>query len=150
MLHADTAQLRLFLHITAAAVWVGGQVVLAGLVPALRRLGPEVATAAGRQFQRVAWPAFAVLLATGIWNLAEVHLSDQRDEYIASLALKLALVAVSGIAAAAHALLAGPMVRQADTPAAQRRARAVSGITGALGLLAALGALFVGVQLRGG
>jgi hypothetical protein len=59
-------------------------------------------------------------------------------------------VAVSGIAAAGHAVVAGPMVRQAETDADSRRARMLSGITGALGLIGALGALFVGVQLRGG
>jgi putative copper export protein len=148
VLPVHSADVRLFLHIAAATVWVGGQFVLAGLVPVLRRLGSDVATAAGRQFQRIAWPAFAVLLITGGWNLAEVHLSDQRDAYIATVVLKLSLVALSGIAAAAHTLIAAPMVRQAATPQAQRRGRALSGITGALALLAALGALFVGVQLR--
>jgi putative copper export protein len=150
VLPVHSAEIRLFLHILAACVWVGGQFVLAGLVPVLRRLGPDVAAAAARQFQRIAWPAFGVLLATGIWNLTEVSLSNQRDAYIASLALKLAFVAVSGIASAAHSLVAGPMVRQAETDADRRRARMLSGITGALGLIGALGALFVGVQLRGG
>jgi putative copper export protein len=150
VLPVDDTEIRLFLHILGACVWVGGQFLLGALVPVLRRLGPDVAGAAGRQFQRLAWPAFAVLLATGIWNLTEVSLSNQRDEYIASLALKLALVTVSGIGAAAHALVAGPRVRAAETDAQRRTARMLSGITGALGLVGALGALFVGVQLRGG
>ena len=39
--HATTV--RLFLHVVAATVWVGGQVVLAALVPAVRRpVGAEV------------------------------------------------------------------------------------------------------------
>jgi putative copper export protein len=148
MLPVTSADIRLFLHITAATIWVGGQIVLAGLVPVLRRLGPDAASAAARQFQRIAWPAFAVLLATGGWNLAEVGVSGQTDSYLASLGLKLGLVTVSGIAAAVHAMIAGPMVRQAETASEQRVARMASGISGAVGLLAALGAVFVGVQLR--
>ena len=31
--------LRLFLHVTAAAVWVGGQFVMLGLLPTARQLG---------------------------------------------------------------------------------------------------------------
>ena len=58
------------LHIFAATVWVGGQVVLAAIVPLARRLGGRDATRAiARRFQIVAWPAFAVLLVTGTWNL---------------------------------------------------------------------------------
>jgi putative copper export protein len=30
---------RLFLHVLAATVWVGGQITLVALVPVLRRLG---------------------------------------------------------------------------------------------------------------
>ena len=60
---------RLFLHVLAATVWVGGQLTLAALVPALRGLGAEVPKAAARRFNQVAWPAFAVLVATGVWNV---------------------------------------------------------------------------------
>jgi putative copper export protein len=63
-------ELRLFAHLLAATIWVGGQLVLAALVPALRAAGPDVPGAAARAFSRVAWPAFAVLLLTGIWNIA--------------------------------------------------------------------------------
>jgi uncharacterized membrane protein len=38
--HWDTV--RLFLHVLAATVWVGGQLTLAALVPALRGLGGNV------------------------------------------------------------------------------------------------------------
>ena len=69
MTHVDLDTLRLFLHVLAAAVWVGGQITLAALVPALRAAGTEVPRAAARAFNRIAWPAFAVLVLTGVWNL---------------------------------------------------------------------------------
>ena len=65
----DLETLRLFLHVLAATVWVGGQLTLAALVPALRAAGAEVPKAAARAFNRVAWPAFGVLVLTGIWNV---------------------------------------------------------------------------------
>ncbi len=141
-------QIRLFLHVASAAVWVGGQIVLAFLTPVLRSLGHEAAGRAGRRFQLLAWPAFGVALATGGWNIAEVGLGDESASYIASLVLKLGLVAISGMAAAAHTFVAGPMVRAAATEQQRSRARMFSALTGALGLLAALLALFLGVQLR--
>ena len=39
MLGLNLDVVRLFLHILAAPVWVGGQLTLAGLLPALRRIG---------------------------------------------------------------------------------------------------------------
>jgi hypothetical protein len=54
-------------------VWVGGQITLAALVPVLRRLGAEIPRAAARRFNQVAWPAFAVLILTGVWNVIAVR-----------------------------------------------------------------------------
>ena len=66
---ADTV--RLFLHVLAATVWVGGQLTLGAIIPALRPAAddpdPEAARVrirtVARRFQVVAWIAFAVLLA---------------------------------------------------------------------------------------
>lgn len=132
-LHLHTV--RLFLHVLAATVWVGGQLTLAGLVPALRPLGPEVTRAAARQFDRIAWPAFAVLVATGIWNLLEVDLTSVSSAYQASLGLKLLLVLASGCGAAAHRAANG------------RKVLLAAG--GAAAAVGAVGALLLGVQLRG-
>ena len=124
---------RLFLHVLGASVWVGGQLVLAALVPALRRLGPGVPGAAARAYNRVAWPAFGLLLATGAWNVAAEH--DQVvGAYRTTLVVKLVVVALSGLTAWAH-------IRATTV-----RGRAVFGsLTG----LTALTALLLGVLLAG-
>jgi putative copper export protein len=126
------------LHVLGATVWVGGQVALAGVVPVVRRFGGiETARAVARRFQLIAWPAFGLLVATGIWNLFAVKVGEQSTSYTTSLFVKLILVAVSGIGAAGHIFFA-------------RRRPALGGILAALALLAALGATFVGVLLTTG
>ena len=133
-LHANT--LRLFLHIFAATIWVGGQIVLAAVVPIVRRFGGKEATrAVARQFQRVAWPAFGLLVATGIWNLASVHVADQSNGYYTSLFVKLLLVFVSGAGALGHTILT-------------RTRPALGGALAGVALLAAIAAMLIGVQLH--
>jgi len=129
-LHLETV--RLFLHVLAATIWVGGQLVLAALVPALRGAGAEVPRLAARAFNRVAWPAFGVLILTGIWNV--VAEGDRGSAYRTTLMIKLTVVAASGIAAFLHAR------------ATSRRGMAVFG---ALTGLTALGALLLGIVLAG-
>lgn|SRR5690349_21406742 len=126
----DAETLRLFLHVLAATVWVGGQITLAALVPALRAAGTDVPKAAANAFNRVAWPAFGVLVLTGIWNV--VAEGDKGPDYRHTLMLKLALVVASGVTAYVHAR------------ATSRRAMAVFG---ALTGLTALATLFVGILL---
>ena len=138
MLPVHSATIRLFLHVLGATVWVGGQIALAGLVPVVRRFGgSEAARAAARRFQLIAWPAFGLLVATGIWNLFAVNLNHQSDAYRTTLVVKLVVVAVSGIGAAGHILFA-------------RRRPVLGGMLAGLGLFAAIGATFVGVLLRTG
>lgn len=133
MLAVSWDTIRLFLHVLAATVWVGGQLTLAALVPALRRLGTEVPGAAARRFNQVAWPAFAVLVLTGVWNIAAVH-SQISGSYEFTLVVKLIAVALSGVSAALHA-----------------RAKSTAGLAifGALTGVSALAALFLGVLLAG-
>ena len=58
MLPVSWDPVRLFVHVRAATVGVGGQLTLAALVPVLRRFGAEVPRAAARRFSQVAWIAF--------------------------------------------------------------------------------------------
>jgi putative copper export protein len=137
MLPIDSTTVRLFLHVVAATVWVGGQIALAGIVPVARRVGGiDVTRAVARRFQLIAWPAFAVLLVTGVWNLFAVKVGDQSSQYLTTLMVKLALVAVSGACAFAHIVIA-------------RTRPALGGALAGLALLAALGATFFGVALAG-
>jgi putative copper export protein len=131
MLPITWTTVRLFLHVTAATVWVGGQLTLAGLVPGLRQLSPDAPRAVAQRFNRIAWPAFAVLVATGIWNIVEVKPVWDTD-YGRTLSVKLVVVAISGTAAFLH------------TRSRSRRGLAMFGaVTG----VAALTALFLGIQL---
>jgi putative copper export protein len=123
---------RLFLHVLAATIWVGGQLTLAALVPVLRRVGPDAPRVAARRFAVVAWPAYFLLIVTGIWNIAAV--SQMSSSYRTTLTVKLIVVAASGISALAHS-----------------RAKSTVGLAvwGALTGLTALGALFLGILLAG-
>ncbi len=135
MLSPTLDTLRLFLHVLSASVWVGGQIALGGVVPSLRRAAPETTKIAARAFARVAWPAFAVAVLTGLWNLTEVDVTDTTTAYQITLFVKILLAIASGGAAAVHAV---------------GHSRAAIAIGGAVGLLAALGAMFCGFLLTTG
>jgi len=109
VLAISSTTIRLFLHVLAATIWVGGQLTLAGLIPVLRSAGVEVPRMVARRFNLIAWPAFAVLVLTGIWNVAA-----ERDllhgEYQVTKPSRVALSgALSGLAALA-ALFLGIML----------------------------------------
>ena len=133
MLSVNWDSIRLFLHVLAATIWVGGQITLAALVPVLRRAGTEIPRAAARRFNQVAWPAFGVLVVTGVWNVIAVR-SQITGSYEITLVVKLIVVAISGVTASLHA-----------------RARSTAGraIFGALTGVSALAALFLGIVLAG-
>ena len=157
MLPISATTVRLFLHVLAATVWVGGQITLGVVVPALRPAAddpdPGAARAriraVARRFQVGAWSAFAVLLLTGVWNLTALHVGDQSGAWLATLMVKLGCVAISGIAAAVHILVAAPRVRAAPDEAARRSAAAFSGACEGVSVLFAVAALFLGVLLNG-
>jgi putative copper export protein len=125
--------IRLSLHVLAASVWVGGQITLAGLLPAARGLGEGAPRALARAFGRLQWPAYGVLVATGLWNVSAVH-AGQSHTWQAVLGVKVTVVAVAGAAAYLH------------TRATSRRGLAV---WGAVTSLSSLGALVLGVFLAG-
>lgn len=135
MLSPDTATIRLFIHVLAATVWVGGQIVLAGIVPSLRKLHPEATTTVARAFARIAWTSFFVLVVSGIWNLMSIDIGNAPDEYWTSVAVHVGLTATAGTAAAVHSM---------------GRSKVALALGGSIGLLTSLSTLFVGILLRSG
>ena len=102
MLASGLDTLRLTLHVLAATIWVGGQIVLAGLVGPSRRLGVEAPKELARAFARMAWPAYAVLVLTGFWNISTFTWSDQTTAWKAVLIAKIVVVALAGLGAFLH------------------------------------------------
>jgi putative copper export protein len=131
MLPITWSTVRVFLHVTAAAVWVGGQLTLAGLVPGLRSLGADAPRRVARRFNLIAWPAYGVLVVTGIWNILDLS-PDWDSDYGRTVMIKILVVTASGITAFAHA---------------RSRSTAALALFGAASALSALGALFLGVML---
>ena len=136
MLTPTLDTIRLFLHILSASVWVGGQFVMAGVVPALRssghaEAGSPVVKAAANGFARVAWPAFAIAFFTGMWNLFEVP-DGVESAYHATLGIKILIVVAAGVSAFVHA---------------RTSTRSVMAATGAIGMVASIVAMFFGQLL---
>jgi putative copper export protein len=135
--HAGSADPRLpsilndWLHLVAAAAWLGGIAFLA-LVwgPALRRAGREERLAVARHvlapFGRIAVPAFAVVAATGLVSLVVQlgHLDALWSTgYGRVLAVKIALVAAIAAAGAAHGLRLRPRLLAANPHPPERLER---------------------------
>jgi hypothetical protein len=121
---------RLFLHVLAASVWVGGQIVLAGLVPTVRGFGPDAPAKVARAFNRIAWPAFAVAVLTGLWNVMAVPLADLQHPWVE---LHVLAVVVSGLGAVVH--------QQA------RGNRTLLAVGGAVSSVFAVAAMYLGLVL---
>jgi len=125
---------RLILHVLAATVWVGGQFTLAGLLPTIRTLGDDAPKRVAQAFGRLLWPAYAVLVITGFWNIGAVDISDASTAWKTVLFIKIGVVALAGTGVYLH--------QQSTT----RRSLAVWGAVGAIASVAALG---LGVVLAG-
>jgi uncharacterized membrane protein len=116
--------LNVTVHVLAAMLWLGGMfsLALAG-APVLREVEPPALRAMlfariGRRLRGVGWGAIAVLVATGIGNLAFAGafrggriLSSElwRSAYGHTLALKLAAVAAMIAVSAVHDFWLGPL-----------------------------------------
>ena len=125
---------RLSLHILAACVWLGGQIVVAGLLPTIRSLGEDAPRKVAQAFGRLSWPAFWLLILTGVWNYAAVHGNNMSSGWNTAFGIKMLAVVLAGVGTFLH------------TRATTARAK---GIFAGIGTLATLAAMVLGVALAG-
>ena len=133
MLSPSTATIRLFLHVIAASVWVGGQFALAGMVPTLRRVAPDATKHVAQAFARVAWPAFGIVVITGMWNLMAVDVTAQSSAWQGTVLLKVAVAIASGVFVAVHQF---------------GKTKLALAVGGALGAVTSVIAMYLGVLLN--
>jgi uncharacterized membrane protein len=159
--------ISVWIHVLAAATWIGSMVFLAAvLVPTLRRRGDPALTAelmhgAGRKLRVVGWTSFALLLATGTVSLAY---RDYGWEDLAgrlwqggfglAFACKMTLFGLVLLLSALHDFwlgpLAGRVAREGTEAGAAERLRQLASWMGRLNLLLALGiVLFAVFMVRG-
>ena len=132
MIQPTLYSLRTYLHLLAVCVWLGGQVVLAGVVPKLRKTNPEALTNIAKGYASIAWPAMILIVFTGAWGLAATDTANQSTEYMVTFAVKMLLVAGAVIATLVHS---------------NGTSKLAKGLGGAIGLLATLVAAYCGVLL---
>jgi len=132
MIQPSLDSLRTFLHILAVCVWLGGQVVLAGVVPKMRKTNPGALSTLAKGYASVAWPAMILIVFTGAWGLAEIDTSNESSAYMVTFGIKMLLVASAIIATLIHSYGTSKLAK---------------GLGGAIGLLATLFAAYCGVLL---
>ena len=132
MIQPTLDSLRTYLHLLAVCVWLGGQAVLAGVVPKLRKTNPEALTNIAKGYASIAWPAMILIVFTGAWGLAATDTANQSTEYMVTFGVKMLLVAGAVIATLIHS---------------NGTSKLAKGLGGAIGLLATLVAAYCGVLL---
>jgi uncharacterized membrane protein len=161
----------LFVHIAAATFWVGEMLFLAAVVgPYSRTLPPNqraaLFTALGRRSRPWAWAAVAVLVGTGLGNVALlgiplgqlVHPAFYRTPFGETLGAKLVVVALLLATSFAHDVLVAntsarlrqELQKRPQDPllrAAEERARRLAGWLGRMGLILALAVVFLAARL---
>jgi putative copper export protein len=125
---------RLSLHVLGASVWVGGQLVLGGLLGTVRGLGEDAPRKIARAFARLSWPAYWLLVATGVWNYLAVDHRAATSSWSITFGVKMAAVILAGVGTYMHT--------RAKTPQAR-------GAYAAVGTTASVAAMVLGVALAG-
>ncbi len=125
---------RLSLHVLAATVWVGGQFVVLGLLPTVRTFGEDAPRKIAQAFGRLCWPAFWLLVATGVWSYLAIHHSHASASWNAVFGIKMLCVVVAGVGTYLHTKASSPKRR---------------GMFAGIGALGSILALILGVAIAG-
>jgi len=113
--------LNLWLHILAAVIWIGGMLFLSLVaVPILRQVDSPLLRAdlfrkMAWRFRRLVWICLAVLILTGIVNVAYYGDTTSGSPYLKVLGIKLGLVAVLVTMGVAHDFIIGPRAARAQS-----------------------------------
>jgi putative copper export protein len=134
MLAPGLEAIRLTLHVLAASIWVGGQIATMGMAGPSRSFGPGAPEVLTRAFARLAWPAYAVVVVTGFWNITTFEWASQSSAWKAVLIAKIIVVAASGL---------GVLLQ------ARAGTRAQQALWGSVAGLASVAALAMGILLAG-
>lgn len=132
MISPNLDSLRTALHLLGVAVWIGGQIALAGIVPVLRGVSREATLLVARRFARLAWPALLLVVFTGVWALADIDPAEQGSAYSTTFGVKMLLVAGTAASAVIHS---------------QGTSKVAKAVGGAAGLASALAAAYLGVLM---
>lgn len=100
----DALLVARWVHLLAAATWMGGLVVLGVAVVALRRAGADrsLLQAVARAFAKVSWTAMAIAIPTGLLQVVGMQLPWSYGR----LHAKLGIVALTVVLALVHQLTA--------------------------------------------
>lgn len=157
--------ISVWLHILAAMLWLGGMLYLVFvLVPVLRRqayggIAGRFLHEMGVQFRNLGWFCFALLLASGTFNLAYrgfgwADIWNGRlwqGPFGHAFAIKMILFALILVASALHDFWIGPKataaMRQNPTAPETMRLRRQAGLFGRLNLLLGLFVVFMAVMM---
>ena len=109
--------LILWLHIIAAVIWIGGNLVMAMvIVPYFKQsLSPmeriKILTQIGRGFEPIVWGCVLVLIFSGLFNIFTSGVLSSPDligSFMRTLGIKLLLVIILIILTGIHAFIMGP------------------------------------------
>jgi putative copper export protein len=122
----------LVFHLLGVSVWLGGQITLLSIMRTIRDNSEGLLPLVARRFARTSWTALGVVVTTGVALVLQISPTEQGTAYSVTLALKLALVFVAVAAVIIHST---------------SKQRLLIALGGAIGLVASLGSLALGVLL---
>ncbi len=126
----------LFLHLVCMAFWLGGQLLLIVVMPALAKLPEEqrrdVIVRVARSYGMASVPALLVLLGTGVWMMLDRNMSPSD---IPALQHKLELVGVVLVGTVVHSI------------SGAKRMRRTSRVASAVTVLATLGVVWYAISI---
>lgn len=94
--------IRLFLHILAASIWVGGQFVMLGVIDTAKGIHHIAMVKLCKALGWLSWPALVVLIVTGIWNVDTFRGTTWTMGWKIVLVVKIVMVVIAGLTAFLH------------------------------------------------